>query len=109
MDLTRIYRSPGLFTPCLNCGHVSHARCHDAWFENDSTECPTGCGCNCFELANKGFKFDTAEAFHEEIDDDDLVMLGFDDDDDRSKAKKIPNHGRKSASGLGSYVKLGKR
>ncbi|KAI5310720.1 hypothetical protein KEM55_002946 [Ascosphaera atra] len=47
----------GMFTPCLNCGHVSCVECHQAWFtlgitgesneEFDDPGCPTGCGCKC--------------------------------------------------------------
>ncbi|KAJ9220514.1 hypothetical protein DTO027B5_3682 [Paecilomyces variotii] len=58
----------GMFTPCLNCGHLSCFECHQLWFsrppdeltgtstqnieQKDSTGvqfCPSGCGCNCSE------------------------------------------------------------
>lgn len=59
----------GMFTPCLNCGHVSCFQCHQQWFSTASTpadfvdtdsgetngdvnrlsSCPSGCGCNCSE------------------------------------------------------------
>ncbi|TGZ82469.1 hypothetical protein EX30DRAFT_186364 [Ascodesmis nigricans] len=61
----------GLYTPCLQCGHVCHAECHRSWFfdinrdedeyesledegggmkekaDNVDEECPAGCGCVC--------------------------------------------------------------
>jgi WD repeat-containing protein 59 len=47
----------GLYGPCLRCGHVSHADCHEEWFKN-AEECPTGCGCNCAQFAEGGFRFE---------------------------------------------------
>jgi len=49
----------GLYGPCLRCGHVAHADCHEAWFSQEGiAECPTGCGCNCMHFVENGFKFE---------------------------------------------------
>ncbi|PWW78421.1 hypothetical protein C7212DRAFT_182250 [Tuber magnatum] len=49
----------GLYGPCLRCGHVAHADCHEAWFSKEGiAECPTGCGCNCMHFVENGFKFE---------------------------------------------------
>ncbi|KAG0636327.1 hypothetical protein HOY80DRAFT_891559 [Tuber brumale] len=49
----------GLYGPCLRCGHVAHADCHEAWFSKEGiAECPTGCGCNCMRFVENGFKFE---------------------------------------------------
>ncbi|RPB01839.1 hypothetical protein L873DRAFT_1827113 [Choiromyces venosus 120613-1] len=49
----------GLYGPCLQCGHVAHADCHEAWFSQEGiVECPTGCGCNCMHFVENGFKFE---------------------------------------------------
>ena len=45
----------GMFTPCLNCGHVTCLECHKQWFTASSQvslgipSCASGCGCNCSE------------------------------------------------------------
>jgi hypothetical protein len=54
----------GMFTPCLECGHVSCFECHQQWFLSDidgndrdgnngdawqAPVCPSGCGCSCSE------------------------------------------------------------
>ncbi|KAI9875707.1 MAG: hypothetical protein M1830_003123 [Pleopsidium flavum] len=41
-----------LYTPCFQCGHITHTSCHRTWFalvESDEWECLTGCGCRCAE------------------------------------------------------------
>jgi hypothetical protein len=49
----------GLYGPCLQCGHVAHADCQEAWFsQEDVVECPTGCGCNCSRFVEGGFRFE---------------------------------------------------
>ncbi|KAH8153557.1 uncharacterized protein LAJ45_02370 [Morchella importuna] len=48
----------GLYVPCLQCGHVGHADCQEAWFSEDGVvECPTGCGCQCASFVEGGFRF----------------------------------------------------
>ncbi|PGH14633.1 hypothetical protein AJ79_02968 [Helicocarpus griseus UAMH5409] len=45
----------GMFTPCLNCGHITCLECHQQWFCAPSNHvkgqkaqaCPSGCGCSC--------------------------------------------------------------
>ncbi|EER36771.1 WD40 domain-containing protein [Histoplasma capsulatum H143] len=48
----------GMFTPCLNCGHISCVKCHQNWFSTQprfarakrtttNPFCPSGCGCIC--------------------------------------------------------------
>ncbi|KAI9842401.1 MAG: hypothetical protein M1838_003153 [Thelocarpon superellum] len=37
----------GTYAPCLVCGHVLHATCHEQWFAEEGGACPTGCGCSC--------------------------------------------------------------
>lgn len=44
----------GMFSPCLNCGHVTCLECHEAWLSlglegvpETTIGCPTGCGCDC--------------------------------------------------------------
>lgn len=53
----------GMFTPCLECGHVSCFECHRQWFSLEASKdmsdhpgdavneivCPSGCGCICTE------------------------------------------------------------
>lgn len=62
----------GMFTPCLNCGHVTCLECHKQWFtppwhtrksihnvrqnpnpdnSNEIPSCASGCGCFCAEHA----------------------------------------------------------
>lgn len=49
----------GLYGPCLQCGHVAHADCQEAWFSQEGTvECPSGCGCNCLRFAEGGFNIE---------------------------------------------------
>jgi len=39
-----------LYTPCFQCGHVTHTSCHRDWFaKSDEQECLSGCGCRCAE------------------------------------------------------------
>ncbi|KKZ65249.1 hypothetical protein EMCG_08899 [[Emmonsia] crescens] len=46
----------GMFTPCLNCGHITCLECHQNWFSTQihptggkktNPSCPSGCGCTC--------------------------------------------------------------
>ncbi|KAL1956390.1 hypothetical protein VTO42DRAFT_7373 [Malbranchea cinnamomea] len=46
----------GMFTPCLNCGHVTCLECHKQWLtlslqdlDGEVPSCASGCGCHCFE------------------------------------------------------------
>jgi len=43
-----------LFKSCMNCGHVAHMSCYEAWLdanyeENIEDECEIACGCCCAE------------------------------------------------------------
>ncbi|OJD14827.1 hypothetical protein AJ78_04857 [Emergomyces pasteurianus Ep9510] len=47
----------GMFTPCLQCGHITCIECHQNWFSIQPyiaggktlniPSCPSGCGCTC--------------------------------------------------------------
>lgn len=42
----------GLSTVCVACAHGGHTLHMEAWFR-DHDMCPTGCGCNCTEVAKR--------------------------------------------------------